>query len=176
MLIREARAADAAALLALERQVLEETQFMMREPGEIAGDVATKARELAHLAECETQLRLLAWNGDHLLGYCGVRGYTLKRLRHSATLWMAVAADSWGRGLGSSLMQAAIDWAEVRGVQRIELGVDAGNQRALCLYCRFGFEIEGRRRAAIRLADGSWRDDYIMARLSPTLIQALAEK
>lgn len=176
MQIREARAEDAAAVLALERQVLEETRFMMREPEEISGDVAARARQLGEMANAELMTYLLACDGDQLLGYCGVRGCSLKRLRHSAELWMAVAASSWGKGVGTALMQTAIDWAEARDIQRIELGVDVDNQRGLSLYRRFCFEIEGRRRGAIRLADGSWRDDYLMARLSPAISHALAEK
>jgi RimJ/RimL family protein N-acetyltransferase len=42
--------------------------------------------------------------------------------------------------------------------------VFAHNARAVALYRKFGFEEEGRRLREYRFADGSWRDDILMAR------------
>jgi RimJ/RimL family protein N-acetyltransferase len=88
---------------------------------------------------------------------------------------MGVTQDCWGQGVGAALMNAVIEWLEARGVQRIELVVATDNRRALRLYRRYGFEIEGCQRGAVRLAEGDWRDDYQMARLSSQLQRELAE-
>ena len=62
-------------------------------------------------------------------------------------------------------MTHAMDWAKRTGtVSRIELSVFERNQRAVQLYRKFGFEVEGRRRRAI-FRDGEYLDDLIMALL-----------
>jgi putative acetyltransferase len=60
-----------------------------------------------------------------------------------------------------------LDWADNwAGLLRIELGVYADNERAIRMYRRFGFELEGTQRA-FALRDGVYVDSLMMARLHP---------
>jgi putative acetyltransferase len=68
------------------------------------------------------------------------------------------------RGIGTRLLQAAIDAAWAEGLARIELSVRAGNANARALYRRHGFEDEGIRRRAYR-TDGRFEDGHAMALL-----------
>ncbi len=78
---------------------------------------------------------------------------------------MSVGAAWRNQGVGSRLMTEAMAWAKsTEAVTRIELFVYASNHAAIRLYERFGFEIEGRRRQAVR-HHGELVDDLIMARL-----------
>jgi putative acetyltransferase len=53
-----------------------------------------------------------------------------------------------GGGIGVGLLSALIDSAEPRlGLTRLQLTVFADNQRAIALYQRFGFAVEGTLRA-----------------------------
>ncbi|PAD27829.1 GNAT family N-acetyltransferase [Paenibacillus sp. 7523-1] len=52
---------------------------------------------------------------------------------------MAVIEEARGKGLGTLLMQAALDEARQRGTQAVSLSVDPNNA-AIRLYRRFGFE------------------------------------
>ena len=87
------------------------------------------------------------------------------RRRHVASLGITVH-DAWhGKGVGSALMQAALDLAD-KWLQytRIELTVFTDNAAAIALYKKFGFEIEGtHRKFAFR--NGEYADVYAMARL-----------
>ena len=76
-------------------------------------------------------------------------------------LGMSVHQVERNRGIGSALMAYAIDWARASGVlTRIELYVYASNARAIHLYEKFGFQLEGRRRQAI-YQNGQYREfDY----------------
>jgi ribosomal-protein-alanine N-acetyltransferase len=59
---------------------------------------------------------------------------------------VAVAARAQGRGLGRLLLDALVDEAGRRGCTQLFLEVEEGNEPALRLYERAGFEQQGRRR------------------------------
>ena len=89
------------------------------------------------------------------------------RRRHAMALGMSVHDDWQGRGVGSALLAAVIDLADNwLGVVRLELTVYTDNERAVALYRRFGFEVEGTLRC-YALRDGQFVDAYAMARLRP---------
>jgi L-phenylalanine/L-methionine N-acetyltransferase len=89
------------------------------------------------------------------------------RMRHVGSIGMAVRDDWQGRGIGTALMEAALDLADNwLNLTRIELRVYTDNAAAIALYKKFGFEVEGtHRRLAFR--DGEYIDAYSMARLKP---------
>ena len=82
--------------------------------------------------------------------------------RHVADLGLMVAADQRGRGIGRTLLVAAVDWAREAGVTKLELHVFPWNEPAIRLYERFGFEREGVRRGHYR-RDGEELDAILMA-------------
>lgn len=89
------------------------------------------------------------------------------RRRHVMGLGLWVAHASQGQGVGSALMVALCDYADRwAGVLRIELLVYTDNERAIGLYRKFGFEVEGTMRAHA-LRDGVYVDSLVMARLHP---------
>jgi putative acetyltransferase len=63
-----------------------------------------------------------------------------------------------------ALIEAADRWLNL---QRIELTVFTDNARAIALYRRFGFVVEGTHRA-YALRDGAYVDVHAMARLHPS--------
>ena len=79
-----------------------------------------------------------------------------------AGLGMNVADGHRGQGIGSALLQAALDWAGSVGVHKVELEHWPWNHRARALYERFGFVEEGYRRRQYRRKDGSLWDSVLM--------------
>ena len=87
------------------------------------------------------------------------------RRDHIGHIGMCVHDDFRGRGIGSRLMAALVDTADNwLNLRRLELAVYVDNAPAIALYKKFGFAIEGTRRAAA-FRDGAFVDDYVMARL-----------
>jgi RimJ/RimL family protein N-acetyltransferase len=78
---------------------------------------------------------------------------------------MAVARDWRGRGVGSALLTAAVDWARERGLHKLSLGVFPHNAAAIALYQKFGFVEEGRRLKHYRRANGELWDSIEMGLL-----------
>ena len=88
-------------------------------------------------------------------------------MRHVGSIGMAVRDDWQGKGVGTALMEAALDLADNwLNLTRIELRAYVDNAAGIALYEKFGFEVEGtHRRLAFR--DGEYIDAYSMARLKP---------
>lgn len=110
------------------------------------------------------QRGLVAVVEGKVVGQLGLHLSSGRRV-HVASLGMMVHDDFQGHGVGSALMQAAIELAENwLNISRIELEVYTDNTIAQGLYQKFGFQIEGiLRDQAYR--DGRFVDAYLMARI-----------
>jgi RimJ/RimL family protein N-acetyltransferase len=78
---------------------------------------------------------------------------------------MAILREWRGRGVGSALMAAAIEWARERGLHKLSLGVFAHNAAGIALYRKFGFVEEGRRVKHYRRQSGELWDSIEMGLL-----------
>lgn len=108
----------------------------------------------------------VACAGQQVVGNLGLHlNPTRPRRKHVASLGMMVRDDWQGKGVGTALMAAAVDMADKwLNLTRLELEVYTDNERAIHLYKKFGFEIEGTlKQHAFR--DGVYVDSYFMARL-----------
>lgn len=87
------------------------------------------------------------------------------RMAHSGSVALSVHDDHVNSGTGSALLAALLDLADnAYGLRRVTLTVNADNARAIHVYEKFGFEIEGRLRGDV-LRDGVFIDNLAMARL-----------
>lgn len=77
-------------------------------------------------------------------------------------LGMFVTAGHRGAGIGSALLEAAIDWARRQKAHKISLAAWPTNHPAIGLYARYGFRIEGTRRRHYRRRSGALWDATIM--------------
>jgi len=89
------------------------------------------------------------------------------RRRHAGAVGMAVRDDWQGKGVGTALMQAAVDLADNwLNLRRLELEVYTDNEPAIHLYKKFGFVVEGTL-AEYAFRDGQFVDAFAMARFKP---------
>ena len=109
---------------------------------------------------------LVAEQEGKVVGQLGLHLANSLRRKHVATLVIAVSVNVQGKGVAHQLMKAALDlcdnWLNVR---RIELQVFVDNERAISLYKKHKFKIEG------ELVDfgfkcGEYVNAYSMARIS----------
>ncbi|MGW0181426.1 N-acetyltransferase family protein [Nocardia sp. NPDC003345] len=75
---------------------------------------------------------------------------------------MMLLPDRRGRGLGGALLARVIDWSREHGAHKVALQVWPHNVRALALYARAGFEVEGVLRAHYRRRNGELWDAVVM--------------
>ena len=101
-------------------------------------------------------------NGE-VIGLAGLSVGT-GRLRHSGHVFLFVAREYHGQGIGTRLLETLLDvadrWLLLR---RVELTVVAENERAWRLYERLGFEKEGLRKLSV-ISQGEIKDEWLMAR------------
>lgn len=85
------------------------------------------------------------------------------KLAHAAGLGTGVLPDWQGIGLGSWMLDRAIeDMRANPKIHRLELTVMDGNDLAVAMYQRAGFEIEGRKVKSIRQPNGTYADEILM--------------
>ncbi len=164
--IREITLDDAEKFLALCRHLDQETHFMLLEPDERTLTPDEQRQALGSLLAGGRSTIFVAEDLERgeLVGYLAIEGGTYRRERRRATLVIGVLQACTGQGIGSRLFQEMERWARQRGFRRLELTVMVHNQRALALYLRQGFMIEGLRRQAL-FVDGRYVDEYYMAKL-----------
>ena len=162
--IRDATPEDAVALISLRQAVFAQTDFMLYGPGEYSATPEEVASQLRRIAGSGHSRSLVAARSDELIGFLGVSGSSIPRLRHSASIAVGVLRQWWGRGIASSLLAEVLAWAPSAGLSRLELFVMKNNPRAIALYERAGFRVEGSRRRAYVVNHASV-DDLLMARV-----------
>jgi RimJ/RimL family protein N-acetyltransferase len=100
-----------------------------------------------------------------IIGEISVRGGQRAANRHVVGLGIDVRKEWRDQGLGTALMRRAMEWARATGiVRRIELEVFVHNTRALHVYEKLGFKVEGRKEQAY-YRDGQYIDAFMMALL-----------
>ena len=166
--IRTPRVEDAAALIAYIEVIDRETTFLSREPGEFAQNV-TLEKEQAFLRSCledEGQLFLIVEDGDgSIAATCNCSSMARRqRHRHRAELGISVKQAYWRQGLGRRMMELLEEWAAAQGIEKLALEVDTQNFRAIGLYLSKGYTVEGTLRHTAKMADGTYRDYYAMAK------------
>jgi putative acetyltransferase len=157
MLIRYATPEDADAFAAVVAEVAEEGWLASEAPVD-AGAFAARVR--AMLADGTTFFVLD--DGGRIVGTLGLHPAHADGV---VALGMSLLAEVRGQGWGKAMLQAAIDHARGAQMHKIELEVWPDNARAITMYERFGFEVEGMRRDHYRRRDGSLRSVQLMALL-----------
>ncbi len=162
IVIRDALPQDAAASVALRKSIFGETDFLLYAPDEYVTTPDELSAPLERVAASEYSRSLLAEIDGVAVGLLGAVGSSLPRLRHAAGVYIGVLRSYWGRGVGSALLTEALAWAPSAGISRLELFVMKDNVRAIALYERLGFRVEGARRRAY-IINGRPVDDLLMS-------------
>lgn len=102
---------------------------------------------------------------QEIVGNIGFEICSNPRRRHVASFGMGVKDQVAGRGVGSALLETIIDLSDNwLNLKRLELTVYVDNERAINLYKKFGFEVEGQSKD-YAFRNGKYVDVYHMARI-----------
>lgn len=141
-----------------------ETEFVIRYPEECGR--YTEERELEFFERVNsspTEAMLVCEVCGKVAATCQIMWSESIKLRHRASVAIAVTREFWGLGIGTRLMSELIGIARAnKNIIQIELDYVEGNARARALYEKLGFRICGIRPNAIRLKDGTLLNEYSM--------------
>ncbi|MBY0599501.1 GNAT family N-acetyltransferase [Bacillus bingmayongensis] len=164
--VRSALEKDAKDLSDLRLQIDGETENMDREKGEAFIDIPGFEEIIQTDTESPRNLFLVAVVNERIVGFSRCEGVYLKRFSHKVEFGVCVLKEFWGHGIGKNLLQESICWADANGITKIALNVLETNDKAITLYKKLGFEIEGVLKNDKRLANGKYYNTIIMGRFN----------
>ncbi|MNF88001.1 putative acetyltransferase YhhY [compost metagenome] len=163
--IRSASLEDAQQLSDVRLMIDGETENMDRERGEGFIDPAGFAHLIQSDSSAGRTLLLVAEAAGRIVGFSRCEGSCLNRLAHKIEFGVCVLKEYWGYAIGSNLLRESIRWADANGVKKIALSVLGTNDKAIRLYEKFGFEIEGVLKQDKLLSDGHYYNTVMMGRI-----------
>jgi RimJ/RimL family protein N-acetyltransferase len=155
---------DAGDLLRLQHQLDQESSFMLLEPDERRSTLEQIMEMIEGVTVSGTSVLIGAEAECGLVGYVSVRGGTVRRNKHSAYIVIGILQQYQGLGIGTGLFREVDSWAEDHGITRLELTVMTHNDKAIALYRKSGYIIEGTKQRSLHV-DGQWVDEYYMSKL-----------
>lgn len=165
-IIRSAGPEDALLVKTHRETTASETHFMAREPEDGQMNLQRITVILDEVEKSERDFMVTAFVGDEAIGDLGVT--TVRphvKYLHRAYLGMSIRQKYTGMGLGTFMMQIALEQAKKNGFEQVELGVFSDNERARHLYKKSGFKEYGMNPRAFKLKDGTYCDEIIMAKI-----------
>ena len=158
--VRPAQTTDEQAIVTLSEAVLAEGGAFLADADEPGDPTPLSALLRGDNSGAVVALRA---GSPEIIGVALLRGAPFRRLRHTSTLELIVAAESRGAGVGGALLDAAVALLRSRPALRwLRLSVYADNTPAIALYRSRGFVEEGARVGFSIEPDGRLRDDLLM--------------
>jgi len=97
----------------------------------------------AKVKTSETSNYFVVMKNNKMIGCIGFNGNTARKMKHYGTIGISVLKEYWGRGIATALLEKLISWSKEKGIKKINLDVFENNERAIKLYEKFGFKLEG---------------------------------
>jgi RimJ/RimL family protein N-acetyltransferase len=156
--IREATLEDAQGLIGHARAVLENSSFTLTTLEEYKATGESQEKWIADMYQ-QRNLILVAEDQGEIIGdLLFVRGGKIRN-SHTGEFAVGVQDKYRGRGIGKRMIQALITWAKsTKEIEKICLQVISGNDAAIALYQKMGFQEEGRLKKQIKLSKGEYAD------------------
>ena len=164
VLLRPAIEEDASQLIQAVDSVAREGVFLPSFRFEM--DEEKERAFIAGAIERE-DLILMALLDGRLVGWVTLLRARAEFCRHTAELGMGVIQGYRQIGIGTALMDYALQWAAEQGIEKVNLGLRASNERARALYRKCGFIQEGYRVRDIKDTHDHYDDSVEMAYFVP---------
>lgn len=163
IIIREIAEDDSIRFLNMNKQLDQETTFMLLEPQERTTTIEQQKNIISGFINTQNSNIFVAEINNELVGHLTVIGGNANRIRHRAHIVIGILNNFIGQGIGRKLFEQLEQWRPTTSLSRLELTVMVHNERALALYKRMGFEIEGIKKRSIKI-DDQYVDEYYMGK------------
>ncbi|MGI6141745.1 MAG: GNAT family N-acetyltransferase [Caldicoprobacterales bacterium] len=161
LIIRPAYPSDAAAFVETLDEVAKEGIYLLDEH---ASRTVAEQERIIQLLDWSRNLIAVAVLDNKIIGGMGIFvGGMSPKAQTFCNLGIHIIRSARSKGIGSKLMSYGINWAGERKYHKICLSVFSTNLRAISLYKKMRFVIEGRRREQYYFMN-QWVDEILMAR------------
>lgn len=164
-LLRSPMVSDAEQMVAYLKTVCTETPFLTREPEEADIPLDKEEKILQRIADSASDLMIACEIDGRIVGNANLNRMTMLRMRHRASIGVAIFQEYWGLGLGTAMFTELIRIAKELGIKQLELEVISGNDRAIGMYEKFGFTCVGTKPNAFCLRDGTMLSEVSMIKV-----------
>ena len=106
----------------------------------------------------DSQTNMIVGSASYLFNISG-------RIRHRVDMGWGVHPDYAGQGIGTKLLNFALNDAKKRGFKRAEAEIAIKNVSSWKMALKCGFKIEGTKKKALLIDDGKYIDTYIVGKL-----------
>ena len=153
---------DASAFLELNYKLDAETNFMLFEAGERTTTIEQIESRIKATLQSTNEMVFVLEVDEQIVGYAMVIGGRLNRNFHKGSIVMGIVQKYAGKGNGSKIFEHLIEWCKASPLHRLELTVMTHNERAIAIYKKYGFSIDGTIRDSL-LIDNVFVDEYMMS-------------
>jgi RimJ/RimL family protein N-acetyltransferase len=155
---------DAEEMFVYLHQVGSETDFLLFGEEGIPMSLEEERNFLENINKSEYSRMFIIKDAEKIIANGFIRANPRLRIKHKAEIAISVLKPYWGKGVGSLLLKALIDYAKSTGIiETIYLDVVSENTRAIKLYEKFGFVSYGVNKHAAKVNDKYY--DWLMMRL-----------
>ena len=153
LIIRPVDVDDARSIINLHQDIDAESNFMLFGKDERKMTVQSIRKQIGEWKKTEKSGMFVGILNGHFAGFLLLLAGPSPRASHRASIVVGVRQAFSGKTVGTSLMNKAESWAQEVGITRIELTVVEENERAISLYKKLGYKIEGTRTKSLLIHD-----------------------
>lgn len=155
---------DAKDMLRYLKDIGSETDFLLFGKEGVPKTLEQEAAFLGKVNASSYSRMFVIKDNNKIIANGSLQVSPRERINHKATIAMSVAKAYWGKGLGSLLMGALIDYAKSTSfIETVYLEVVSENTRAIKLYEKHGFVTYGTNTRAFKVNNTYY--DWLLMRL-----------
>lgn len=161
-LIRSVKEKDAAAILEYLEKISGESENITFGPGEFDMTLEKERAFLKSIIDSENAVMYIAEIDGEIAGQLHYKGGAKNRTRHDGDFGISVQKKYWNNGIGKALINEMIKWANTsKYCEKINLLVRDDNHKAIALYRKSGFKVEGLKKRDLKI-NGEFVDALYM--------------
>lgn len=135
---------DAEEMLRAMKQLGGETENLTFGADGLSVSIEEEAKYIEKVNRSMSSAMFVAKKNGRIVGIASFMGMHGERMKHRGEFAVSVLKDQWGQGIGSMLLETALDFAKnSAGAEIVSLEVRSDNVRAIRLYKKYGFQKHG---------------------------------
>ncbi len=145
LIVRPVDLHDAHDLILLHQDIDAESDYMLFGKDERKMTVQSIRKRIGEWKKAETSGMFVGILNGEFAGFLTLMSGPAPRASHRSSLVIGVRKAYYGQNVGKTLLKKAEIWAQEVGITRLELTVIEKNDRAISLYTKMGYSVEGTR-------------------------------